>query len=404
MDWNAYNSSSSGGLRMVHSIGEHGVLHIGELPHEALDMLREHNARTGPDDVSSARGLFSPRTLRVLHQAYRHESDHRVIKCPDGILMVAGPQCKLLSVISDEAMCRPPEDSSDDEEVRGSMSRVTVTPLSGAEKRPKTVFFSVVHPPDAPPARPLYVVHHDGLLSTNEVSRFSPVNSIVSHIMGHVPLQSEPRMLMTAPSMGTVLGRQLVGPDAEFIKRVFLDAMQQQKGKFFHRPMDLSDTLSKMLMMRDNKAPVCCARLKDGIAGFRTRADGKKSLVFAASSPDFNASEPSSDGGVRLLKISYSNRSADAPRVFLKTTEKDDDDRDAARDDGLTIFPDVMSMADVAARLERNFRVVHRNELGCGDFHRVCVEYARTHLGVPRGSDPHSAACRSLLATHGSGY
>lgn len=423
----------------VHSIGDFGMLHCCSLPPQALDMLRAHCMRTTPDAVHSADGLFQPQVRALLHQGHLNAGRLICVKLHDGYAVVTGQQHRIVSLIKDAQMCAPqspapfplndpyyggnaPDDDDDGQGPRQNFekqsaplvpvmggARITITKMNGANAgMQRSHCFSLVQHPQMPTMRPITLVHHDGLIRSDEASRYASVDSIISQLVGHMPLPQQPRMLTVAPSMGSLTGRNLMGPEADFVKRVFLEGISQaragQKGPsgIYHTPIAMSETLSKMLMLRQPSKPICCARLSDGIVGYRERSDGNHSLVFLGSSDDFNrqARAPVDQSRLKLIKITYNSSHPKAPRVFLHLPGDGGPPR-LSEYGTPPVIPDTMCVADVESIIEHCFRVNTRASSGCSDYPAMCRQAAEKHLRADlmnQMNDVHSDACRRVLA------
>jgi hypothetical protein len=449
----------------VHSMGEFGLLHCSSLPPSAFNKLREQCMNTAPDAVHCANGLFTPQVMALLHQGHKTAKRLVCVKLPDGYAIVTSRQHKIVSLIKDTQMCAAPpkapcnklklkkgyrdcynpnnnndDDDDDDQDDNNNNNseeaddyddendnnqyapaplvpimggaRVTITKMTNNNQpqEQQSHFFSCVQHPQMPPMRPMMLVHHDNLTRVDQASRFGSIDSIISQLVGHMPLPQQPRTLMDAPCMGTLSGRNLMGPEADFVKRVFLEGINQasngEKGPsgIYHTPINMSDVLSKLLMLRQPTKPICCARLTDGIAGYRQRSDGKHSLVFVGSSDDFNKKKraPKDKSCLKLVKITYNNSHPNAPRVFVHLPG--DNSQPSATAFGTPpVMPESMSVADAMSIVEHSFRVNTRAGLGCEKYPDVCKAAAERHLrmmGCDNGNredDDHTNACRRVM-------
>jgi hypothetical protein len=323
------------------NMGNYGYLHCGPMPPESLTMLRAHSSATPPDACAHVDDVFDPSAMKTLCQAHYDEKPLHCVKIVDGFVIVT-PSNKIVSVISDNSIphqLAPP---------------VHVT----APHHEKTSFFMThVQPPKEkfPQIKAMYLVNHSNITGPHEVSRFAPVNCFASKFTAHIPMESVPRVMMAATSMGKVEGRLLSGKEADFIKQVCMHATSQG----YHNPLTVSDTVGRMLMITNNTKPILCSRIKDGIIGYRDRNDGASSLVFAAHSEDMNHAAPMPGCPVKVVKATYNNDSISAPRVFV------------CKGDGGDITPD-MTFAQVIDMLSHRFSGTNIADMKCGNFENLC--------------------------------
>jgi hypothetical protein len=325
------------------NLGSYGFLHCGPLPDQSLTMLRAHSSSTPPDACAHVNDVFDPRTLETLCQAHTDERPLHCVKLVDGFVIVT-PSNKIVCVISDHDMCVPQQ-------------RAPAVHVTAPHHDKPNLFLSHVQPPKAPPINAMYLVNHSNLTGPNEVSRFAPVNCFAAKFTAHIPLDPVPRVMMAAKPMGKAEGRILVGEEADFIKQVCLHAASQG----YHKPMTISDTVGRMLMINNNAKPILCSRIKDGILGYRARNDGANSLVFAAHSVDMNHDEPIPGCPVKVVKATYNNDAITAPRIFVSGGEGDGGD----------ITPD-MTFAQVLDIMSHKFNGANIEAMGCKDYEKLC--------------------------------
>jgi hypothetical protein len=414
----------------LQSMGRFGMLQSGCIPDECLDTLRHCCLNTPPDSCAFAEGIFPPEVMRLLQQAHHSPSRLELIKLPDGFALVTSPDHKLLSIIKDDHLCSPLSlvghendtsfSSNNEEEYPKSvqrheqeiiknktMMRVRVTKMNPPAAGSKCVFFSVAQNPQSPQIKPFYMVHHDGVVKTNQISRFGSVNSAISRFAEKIPFQMQPRVYNSATNMGTVTGRTIEGLDADFVKSVLLAALgnphtnniSQKKvcnSNIYDTPLQISDTLSKLLLLREPKKPIWCARLRDGLIGYRNRKDDQQSLVFVAHSKDFNAASPVSNSPIHLTKITYTNDSVKSPRVWVNGRPESSSSPHIVPGNNTTV-------QDVQAIIEHSFRCSSLASAGCGNFPLLCFKEAKRHLRNDydcRNLDTaHTRGCERLLAS-----
>ena len=426
-------------------MGDFGVLHRFSLPPQALDTLRAHCMSTSPDAVHTACGCFAPHVMSLLHQGHLDSKKLLCVKLPDGYAIVTdGKEHKIVSLIEDSEMCQPAPQKKkkvsysssgdpyccryDDDDIdydgaeQQARPNATSCTVAGAHitvskmQSPQSHGYSLAQDQRMPPMRAMTLVHHDGLVQLNQASRFSPVGSIISQLVGHIPLQQEPRMLMAAPCMGSLTGRNLMGPEADFAKRVFFAAVAQAaaNGKngpsgVYNTPINMSNVLCKLLMLRQPSKPIQCGRLSDGIIGFRGRSDGRHSLVFVGSSDDFNDARPApvAKSNMKLVKITYNNNSAKAHRIFVHVPGSSGGAPSLGEFGTPPVIPGGdMCVADVMSILEHGFRTSTRAGLGCQNYPIACKEAAANRLRFGGDSSSSSAhdddACRRILDACGA--
>ena len=398
----------------THSMGDFGVLHSGYLPPEMLDVMHQHCLNTPTDSTASARGLFPPEVMALLQQAHHSQKNVEIMKLFDGFALMTSPDHKILSIIKDEHLCRPESLSAapprcnyfttpphnnhnnDGDQITSYNQTTLSRSLTRGPSNHKCLFFSIAQNPKKP-IQPFYMAHHDGLLKGNQISRFGSVNSVIGRFTEKIPFQMDPRVLYSAPCMGSVTGRQIEGPDSDFVKKVLLAALGKNGsgGGIYDTPLQISDKLSKLLLLRDPSKPICCARVKDGLIGYRNRNDNQQSLVFMAHSQDFNDAMPIPNMPIKLTKITYHDDSIKAPRIWVNKCP----------DSSLTppIIPgNNTTMADVASIIEHALRVNSRIDSGCGNYPSVCIRAAKNHLLYstnPKMGQEHTEACRRLLTS-----
>lgn len=115
------------------------------------------------------------------------------------------------------------------------------------------------------PHNAIYLVNHSRVTRSNEASRFATVHGIAAKFAAHIPLDGVPRVLMGSKSMGSVEGREIAGPGADFLKTTFINAAAQCDP--FHRPVSISEAVGNALMINNTSKPIFCMRIKDGIVG-----------------------------------------------------------------------------------------------------------------------------------------
>ena len=449
-------------MSTVHSMGDFGMLQCGMMNPDSLNFLRERCNNSPPDTVHSALGMFDEPTMALLHQSHKDCQHLLCVKALNGYAIVtSGKVHKLVSLIKDSKMCEPssvpnnpkikksfpisdpyygstPADDDDETDenlpqpwqrqtwqtpnnnslvpvMRGT--RVTVTKMNGqgAGEQHQSHFFSIVQHPQMPPVQNITFVHHDGLVRHDEVSRFSPIEGMLSQLVGNIPLSPEPRKLMEAPCMGNLSGRCLVGPEADLVKRVFFEGVKQAScgpngpSGIYNTPINISDVIAKLLSMRLPVKPICVGRLKDGIVGYRPRTDGRNSLVFMGTSNDFNSTRcaPVNKSTLHLIKATYTNRSQAAPRIFVHFPNQLCDSPHVSNLGTPPVMMGSASSADVRSIMEHSFRVHSRADLGCAEYPAVCMKAAVKHLRDTNQDifTVHGDACRRMLdamqATHG---
>ena len=403
------NAETSMYKTTLHSMAEFGGLHCSEIPPDALDMLRAHCLKTPPFCVASANNLFTPQVLQLLQQAHLDVASLHIAKLSDGFALLT-PQNKLVCVIKDTRLCEPQIPEGYTPVMRGTSVRVTQR--NGDNH--KSIFCSIVQDPSKPPIRPMMMVHHNGLTEPHEVSMFSPVDAVISHLSSQVPMVNEPRTLFASPSLGTVTGRQLSGTDADFMKKVLLEGISQARSMgsaadIYDRPIKISDTVGKLFNMRPSEDghEVCVARLNDGIALYRKRKDKLRSLVGVAYSNDFDSPQPDpvQRSQLNVLKVTYKDSDQSSPRIFVRCPG-DQIDPPVSEYGTPSIDINDATVAKVRQIIEHAFRTQICADKGCECFPAECKAEAKLHL-MKTGNrlyDPQSVASRLVLGMPDSGF
>ena len=308
-------ATKSKGISVVHNMGDFGLLQACTLPDESMRGLRQA-CQVSPCDAihTCPERLFDQRTMQVLQQAC-HGQRTALANLPDGFAMYA-PESRnaLLAIIKDSLMWLP----------KGA-DPATAPAISPDGSR--VVVYSVVHPPNMPAKkrRSFRLVFHDGCARPDEVSRFALADHAIAQMAAAIPLdpaQKEGRVFMEANGLGALMAQCLVGADADLLKRTFLGLVRQAAGTNQHvydTPFETSESIAKLLQFKSINGQLSLGRCKDGIIGYTHRRDGRYSLMFVATSDDFNQSRPAptQQSVLHVFKVCYANPSPDAPRIFV---------------------------------------------------------------------------------------
>ena len=398
-------------VSVVHSLtGGFGKLHAGSLPEHALQGLREECWGTSCDAIHHSRTtiLIDPRALDLLHQTDQgapHET--ALLKLPDGYILFQPRQDnQILSVIKDAPLCVP-EDTHP--------THIEDLAPNGA----KTVFYSLV-PDLAVPReqrRAFRVAFHDGYTRAHEISRFCMADHAIAQIAAAIPLDTTPRVIMRSEPLGTLFGQALRGDDADLVKRTFLNLAQADPERIYDTPIETSETLARLLQLKNPKGNISLARLRDGVLAYRKRADGQRSFIFVANSDDFHADAPA-EGDKSLLhiyKMLYKDPSPQGPRLFVNVSPKQTQMQAGKRNINVLgnhnhihvhpplaasssgeahsfgvppIRPGEHSVQQVLGLIEMAMRYAGREHAGCGAFPTYCAEEAQARLAsapIPLG-------------------
>ena len=381
--------SSAGPVSVVHSLSNFGRLQAGSLPEGSMNRVRAVCASTSCDTIhSNAASLFDPTTLSLLQQSCPGVPT-ALMKLPDGFMLFAPSENnRILSIIKDSLMCLPPN-------AHPSLAM----PL--APDGARTVFYSIASPPahvvnHAQTVLPFRVVFHDGYTHAHEISRFCMADHAIAQLAAAIPLDTAPRVIMQSENLGTLLGQSLFGADADLIKQAFLGLVQQGgTGGVYDAPIETSQLVANLLQLKNKKGQISLGRLKDGIFGYRTRADGQKSFIFVANSDDFGCASPApaSQSQLHVYKMSYKDTSPTGLRIFVKVNPSAcADGGDAAPSPCPYGTPVIVSGAytvqNVLSVIELALRASGRDHAGCADFPCYCMAQAVHRAASGERMDP----------------
>jgi hypothetical protein len=405
-------------ISVSHRIGPFGLLHAMTLHDDCMAKMRKLCHETPCDAVHpNAEALFSDETRALLQQGLDNESI-ALAKLPDGYLLyVPSRKNQLLSVIKDAFLFKGLADPS-----------APVKPI--APNNARVVAYSIVlpnhhaankeevrRPPptkkeEEPPAvdRAFHVVFHDGPTEAHQISRFGCADHCVAQVAAALKLSETPRILFQAEGLGTLLGQNLTGTTAHYLKETFLQLVQkgiEARNGVYNMPITVSDTIARLLHFDSSAAlgRIALGRLHDGLFAFRIRPDGRNAFLFAATCDEFNAQAPCplvESSQLQLYRLVYSGHSATDPRFFIHIASRPPSSSSSGGEEeeeasptmvpgcplGLPyILPNVDTMQSVLNLLELGMRVADRNARQCGDFTGFCVQEAIRRM---RSSEPPS--------------
>jgi hypothetical protein len=298
-------------VNVVHNMGPKGMLHCFSAEGNQFARLRQRCADTPFRATFSDVGrILDEPTLRLLFQT-NDQGVRQIVKGVDGhVAVIQGTdgEKRIQAFIRDAAVCRP-----------GT--------LNAKELNDGIVHaYVIVHPPKA--VCPPFILRegHEGVLPAHEISSFSPIDHMIAQVAAAIPLEhNSPRVIFESPNIGTLNGVMLRGEPAHLVKSNFLKLVSQTGGgkDMYDVPIELTPELSQALMLNNPSGFVCCAKLKNGIMGYRERTDGGKTFIFVCNSHDFFNDAPTSDvsnSTLQLFKMTYADPTVGGPRVSIQIT------------------------------------------------------------------------------------
>jgi hypothetical protein len=164
------------------------------------------------------------------------------------------------------------------------------------------------------------------VLPAHEISSFSPIDHMIAQVGAAIPLEhNEPRVIFESPNLGSLKGVMLRGEAAHLVKSNFIKLVNQTNGgkDMYDVPVELTPELSQALMLNNPTGFVCCAKLKNGIMGYRGRSDGGKTFIFVCNSNDFFNDAPTPEvknSTLQLFKMTYADTHVGGPRISIEIT------------------------------------------------------------------------------------
>ena len=343
-------------VNVMHNLGEGRRLHCFETEGSHVADLRHACAQTSfRAEHTNLEELFNPAMLAALFQT-DDQGERRIIKGVDGhVAVVRAPNGdnRIQAFIRDAGVCAPQE-------------------LKGDLTKGKVQIYVIAHPPQQACQPFLLRMAHEGVLPANEISSFSPIDHMIAQVASAIPLDdNKARIIFESPNLGTLKGVMLRGPVAHALKTNFLDLIRKTKGRnMYDIPLDLTQEISQALMLNNPSGQVCCARIKNGLLGYRSRVDGGKTFIFVCNSDDFLHNRPTADMAksiLQLFKMSYADTSIQGARISIEISGNEHDTAAPCRYNtplihlGMTV-QDVLNVIEFACR---NAMLTH---LGCADY------------------------------------
>ena len=422
-------------LSVVHTMCDYGQLHAGSISPDKIEALRCLCHSTSPNAIHVDPNILPPEVRAILQQSHLDRPMLQV-KCMDGYVFIT-PEHKILSILKDDAMKAPTTYAKG----KGALVRVrkcnsnVSRMLDGCANTPAnpypTLFYSIVHPTSSddsddeddnnhhqPKQQQQYksftLVHHDGITGPDEISRYTRIDDMIAKLAAAIPLQSEPRVIMQAPRLGTLFGRCLNGKDADLVKQTFLSLATQAGSDMYGVPVKISDELAKLLMVSPNdpKGPIYIGRLLDGIIGWRLRENGSKSFLFVANCEEFHDKQPLKlkKTQLHLYGMHYDSQSPEAPRIFVKVLDANssncEDNNDA---EGYCKFgTPPISLSNTTVQMVLNivdFKVRNfgRDFVGGQKYTSWCMKKAAQDLHDPEVHPFQRNVARAILVAAGGG-
>ena len=351
-------SVGSGPVNIVHNLGNGRMLHCFSAPGSKFARLRHECGNTAfRATFTDMKQLFDEPTIKLLFQT-DDRGEKQIIKAVDGhVAVVCGEdgEKRIQSFIRDAAICKPTQLNSV-KELNGGVVHAYV----------------LVHPPERVCAPFFLREGHEGVLSEHEISSFSPIDHMIAQTAAAIPFDHNvPRVIFESPNLGSLKGVMLRGKAAHLVKSNFMKLVQKTDGgeNMYDTPIELTPELSQALMLNNPSGFVCCAKLKNGILGYRERADGGKTFIFVCNSTDFFDERPTDDvdkSTLQLFKMTYADRSVTGPRISIEITGKEYKKPPCKYNTPL-IRRD-MTVQDVLNIIEFACRNAMLDHLGCSDY------------------------------------
>jgi len=346
-----------GPVNVVHNLGHERMLHCFSAPGRNFALLRKACAHTSfAATHQNIEDFFDEATIKALCQT-NDRGPRQIVKGLDGHIVVvvgrSGEQ-RIQAVIRDPAMCHP--DGIKDEDLHKGIVHSYV----------------VVHPPKrvCPPF--LLREGHMGVLPADHISSFSPTDHVIAQIGAAIPLDvNTSRVIFESPNLGTLKGIMLKGEAAHVVKSSFVRLMQNTQGNMYDTPIEMTQPLADALMLNNPSGFVCCAKLKNGILGYRERDDGGKTFTFVCNSQDFFDDAPTDDvpnSALQVFKMSYSDKKPTGARISIEIAGNEYEGGKPPCKYNTPLIRRDMSVQDVLNIIEFACRNAMLDHLGCGDY------------------------------------
>lgn len=345
-------------VNVVHNLGPHGMLQCFSAPGAKFKKLRKACAQTSfaATHQNNLEDFFDEATIRALCQT-NDKGPRQIVKGLDGhMVVVLGKQGeqRLQAVIRDPHICKP--EGLRDEELHKGLVHCYV----------------VVHPPKRVCSPFLLREGHMGVLPANHVSSFSPTDHVIAQMAAAIPLDvNTSRVIFESPNLGTLKGIMLKGEAAHVVKTSFINMLNNTNGDMYDMPIEMTPPLASALMLNNPSGMVCCAKLKNGLLGYREREDGGKTFTFVCNSHDFFDNEPTSDidnSTLQIYKMSYADKSPMGPRISIEITGNEYKNKDPPCKYNTPVIRRDMTVQDVLNIIEFACRNAMLDHLGCADY------------------------------------
>ena len=364
---------------MVHNLEGGRRFHCFNVPARQFGRMRQECAKT---DCFAENGnieqLFDPETLDVLCQAH-HEDGSGIFflrKLPDGHVVVerdaeTGDDF-IHAFIRDKQICQPPHLQTGDN-TTGIIS-----------------IYALAHEPGVDCPRIRMMKNISGILPPNDICPSSLINHAVAKAAAGIPLSAMSRVIFDSPNLGSLRGVMLKGANAHLIKSNFLKLVTKTNAvSMYDIPIKVTEELSSALMLTNPEGHISCAKIKNGILGYRVReADGGKTFIFVCNSNDFFNDKPTSnisESTLQLFKMSYTDLKPTGARISIQVTGNEYKKPPCKYNTPLIHLG--MTVQDVLNVVEFACRNAMLDNAGCSHFPAHYIEHQRLQQADSGGEE-----------------
>jgi hypothetical protein len=197
------------------------------------------------------------------------------------------------------------------------------------------------------------------------------MDHMIANAAAAIPLEpNAARVIFDSPNLGNLKGVMLKGKAAHLVKSNFVKMIRESKGEnVYDVPIEVTPDLADALMLNNPSGFVCCAKIQNGILGYRERDDGGKTFIFVCNSHDFFDDEPTPEveqSTLQLFKMTYADRSVNGPRISIEISGNEYSKPPCKYNTPL-IKRD-MSVQDVLNIIEFACRNAMLDHLGCSNY------------------------------------
>ena len=341
----------------VHDLLNFGLLHVCKIDgNNSMNLRAICKATPCEEQHDNIERLLPPQLLALMHQT-RHGASLSLKKLPDGYIVVADGQ-HVVCMIKDDHICQPRDEISNTDHSGGNIELFSLVSKPGQETTP-------------------FIFSKDKkcILEHNECTNLSNLKIATSKLMAAIPLTQQTRSLFQSPNFANVDGFNVEGCEANNAKQTFMKLISKTNGRnMYDTPIKLSENLSKILRLKTPDGMICCAPLKNGIMGYRTRkSDNAQTLIFIANSSDFFDEQPKpvANSSLQVFKMTYYDKTGNGNRIFVNTTGIPHDRCCPYGTPPITPDMTVQEGLNIIEYAMRNAYLDHTN---CADYPKYCED------------------------------